>query len=193
MFSTLIIHSHQLDEHGEPWKEYVMRLLEWLKLYTTGNIATILVTWGIATPNIPLMHSEVAKKYLIQQGIDPTVILTEKTGSLETVGEFVFARTEHDDRIRPDKSRPIIHISSDYHIPRMRSISALVWWNRSNIAFHGIPWFWRDPTAENKSFEAFYTTFQNVKIGDMTSIERRLWKDHGLYKNHPNNPNNTTS
>lgn len=185
--TTLIVHSHQLNEHGEPGKEYSARLIEWIELLIQQKVENILLTGWIATPGVPVMHSEAAFKYLIAQWVDRKKLYTEKTWALETVGEFIFARNEHDEDILAAWT-PIIHLSSNYHVPRMKIISWLVWWNLQYISFHGIPWFHRSPEDEIRSINAFKNTFSWIPIGDLKAIEERLWKKHPLYKNHPSNP-----
>lgn len=187
--TVLLLHSHQLNEHGEPGKEYEARLSAWLELLTTKKVDKILLTWWIATPNIDIMHSIAAKKWLIENGGDPNLLYTEKTGSLDTVWEFVFARIEHDnDLLAWWSENPLIHLSSDYHIDRMRVIANTVWGDNHRISFQGVRGYHRSKEDEQRSINAFHTTFAWVPIGDLDKITDTLWKKHPLYKAHPSNP-----
>lgn len=184
---TLILHSHLLDEHAEAGKEFKARLDEWAELLIRSQVDNILITWWIATPWVPKMHSEVGLEYLHSQGISKTQLYAETLGSLETVGEFVFAREEYDDELL-NVSDELIHLSSDYHIPRMQRIAQVIWWNEKKLRFHSVPWFHRNAALEEKSTQAFHSTFSGVTPWNLQELLHRLWQKHPLYTDHPNNP-----
>lgn len=184
--NLLILHSHFLSEHWEPWKEYEARLIEWAEQLIKSKVEHILLTGWAATPNIPIFHAEAAKAWLVKNWINPEALTTEKTWAKETVWELVFSRTEHDnDLLLPENN--ITLLSSDYHLRRLKIIANLVFWGR-DIKYIGISWFDRSIEDEDRSIQAFLNTFAWVPIGDIKKIEDALWRNHWLYRDHPFNP-----
>lgn len=86
MQGLLIIHSHELNDHGEPKQEYRARLERALEIIP-NEVSNIILTGGKATQGIDKRHCDAGKEFLIQNGISPNFILVESDphGSLETV------------------------------------------------------------------------------------------------------------
>lgn len=161
-------------------------------MFVKWEVDKILLTGWAATQGIDSTHSDSAFEYLVRSGIPWKVLHKEQTWSLETVWEFIFARKEHDTDIL-QVWEYLVHLSSDYHIPRMREIALVVWGWRKNIEFKGIAWFHRDFEAEKKSLEAFHRTFAGVIPWNLDQLLATLWKKHPLYVDHPLNPNSRES
>ncbi len=186
-----IIHSHNITEHWEPNKEYRTRLAKWAEFLTSWKVSNLILTWGKATPWIDKRHCDSGKEWFESQWIQPQSIHVESDphGSLETVWEMVFARKDHEKLLV--QAPEIAIISSDYHINRLWEIASFVLWReiRNRVAL-----IWvavdnpRSPEQEEKSLQAFRDTFHNVPEWNLDAIIERLWKSHGLYKNHPSNP-----
>lgn len=194
MNHLLIIHSNFLNENGDPGPEYQARIEEGIELYTRWRVDKILFTGWIATKWINKMHSHVGKEWTIKNWFtNGDILFTEEMGSLETVWEVLFARMEHQSDLLWDENIATI-LSSDYHIPRLSSISNFIFWKRKLwLYFRGIGWFDRSLESERNSLNAFYSTFAWVPIGDIKRIEETLWKNHWLYRNHPSNPHRLSS
>lgn len=188
--TPLIIHSNFLNSDGTPGPEYAQRLSHGANMLQQQKVDSILLTGGKATKWVDISHVESAQMYLTNHGVDTSKLHKETLGALETVGELVFARLQFWESLLCDTS--VIHLSGLYHIPRMKAISDLVWWGRQDISFEGIStngtWEPRSLEAEQQSLQAFYNTFEGVAGWDIKAIEEALWKKHGLYKKHPQNP-----
>lgn len=187
----IIVHSHNIIQ-GWPNPEYIARLAEWLRLAKEYKINNILLTGGKATKGIDKRHTDVGKSWMVEQWVDEKRILTEKDPhwSLESVGEMVFARRDHLDLF--DGSEEIIVVSSEYHMRRLREIGEFVGWRgiAEKMIFIWVNWDFtpRTEEQEQKSLDAFHSTFAGVPMWDFRAIEERMWREHGLYKNHPSNP-----
>ena len=66
----------------------------------------------------PIFESIAAAKYLVEQGINPDMILCE-TSSYDTVGNAYFSRVIHVD---PQGCRRLHIITSAFHMPRTKAI-----------------------------------------------------------------------
>ncbi len=186
---TLILHSHQLTQHGEPGPEYRKRLDTGLNLLVTWKVDQILLTGWMATPWIKKRHADAAMEYTIKAWIPAgNTIFAEKMWSLETVWELVFARLEHGKGLLV-QGNEISILSSDYHMPRLASIANFILWKRKlGLQFIGISGFDRPLEDEIRSLNTFYNTFAWASPWDIEKITRTLWEKHQLYKNHPLNP-----
>ncbi len=185
---VLLIHSHNLNEHGQPGPEYKARLDTWADELVRSRVGHIPLWGGPATPGNEKFWSQAGMDYLINKWISPGNLTRETMWSRETVWELVFARVEHDrDLLNADSQ--IILLSSDYHLKRLRAIGDLVLGPREiPTQYIGISWFHRSEEAEEVSLTAFESTFAGVAIWDLDKILEALWRKHRLYKNHPLNP-----
>jgi len=86
MQGLLIIHSHELNDHGEPKQEYRARLERALEIIP-NEVSNIILTGGKATPGIDKRHCDAGKEFLVAKGIDSKMVHIEADpyGSLETV------------------------------------------------------------------------------------------------------------
>ena len=194
MSPTLIVHSHHPDIHWEAGPEYRARLSKGLEFLTQNKASQILLTGGYADTNNPTLHyARVWEKWLESQWADMRKVAREGDigRSRESIGELVFARIEQNSGLLSHEHN-IILLSSDYHIKRLWEIAKQIFGMRE-ISYHGVAGFHRSEELEISSLEAFRTTFAGIPIGDLQAIEERLWESHWLYKDHPNNPNNTTA
>lgn len=190
----IIVHSHELDAHGEPWSEYRPRLDKALEF--TRWQANLILTWGKATRWIDIRHCDAGKKYLENQWIDSSRIFIEKDphGSVDTFWEAIWAFINHGNILRETSA---IHlISSDYHEKRILEIQKFILWTENLTNKLSFVWVdksihWnnlRTPEQEVASLEAFKRTFEWVEAWNINSILDRMWSAHPLYKNHPSNP-----
>jgi len=65
----------------------------------------------------PITESRAAAEYLVQQGMDPTHLLTE-TCSYDTIGNAYFSRLLF---AEPAKMQHLLVITSDFHLPRTQA------------------------------------------------------------------------
>lgn len=65
----------------------------------------------------PIFESRAAAEHLVQQGIDPTHLLTE-TCSYDTIGNAYFSRLLF---AEPAKMQRLLVITSDFHLPRTQA------------------------------------------------------------------------
>lgn len=194
MENVYIVHSHELNQHWEPGKEYKPRL-EQVCDDVQKRAWVILLTGWKATKGINKRHCDSWRDFLVWQWIDGNIIFleTDPYGSLETVGEALFARKDYG-RILQD-AQDIILISSDYHKRRIMTIQEYIleetlW---SKLRFEGIPVDrhgnrMRTPEMETKSLEAFRNTFAGIQMWDVDRLIGRLWRMHPIYASHPSNP-----
>lgn len=194
--SIYIVHSHELNEHGDPKQEYKSRLDKiWeISKKSSEEIDIILTGWK-ATKWIDLRHCDSGYKYLVSLWINPNNVFREIDSfwSLETVWEAIFVARDYFDLI--NKYNFINLISSDYHQKRILEINKFILWNSRVLKFtwvsiekHGNTN--RTIKQEEASLNAFFRTFEWIEKANISEIENRLWKNHPLYKNHPSNPYN---
>lgn len=195
--SIIIIHSHELNVHAEPGKEYLPRLKKWAELITQGKVSEIILTGWKATKGIDKRHCDAWREFLISQWVNPMNVHREQDmyGSVETAWEAIFARIDHWDSLI-NLSDEVMIISSDYHQKRIEAIHRAVFGDivAQKMRFLWIPWFSRiqwpeaTPWLESASLDTFYKTFQWVNFIKIQEVMHALWLNHWLYKKHPSNP-----
>lgn len=192
MSSTAIIHSHHVDQFGNPNREYQSRLEEWIRLLTQNAVDTIILSGGKAgiALGTNIRYCDGWKQWLTQQWVAESKIITEQDphGSLDSVGEMLWARKNNENTLT--QSEQINIVSSNYHMGRLWEIASFVLWDelKKKVKMIGVaidnP---RTIEQELNSTNAFRTTFAWVPVWDLMAIERRLWEKHWLYEKHPSN------
>lgn len=189
-----IVHSHELNQHWEPGQEYKPRLEQVCEDIQKEAWVILLTGWK-ATKGIDMRHCDSWRNFLVSQWINENLISleTDPHGSLETVGEALFARRDYGQVLQDAQN--VILISSDYHEGRIMTIQEYILgetlWKK--LKFEGIPVSkhgnsLRTPEMERKSLNAFRNTFAGIQMWDIDRLVGRLWRLHPLYVNHPSNP-----
>lgn len=193
MNKVIIVHSHELNQHGEPLQEYRSRLDHVWASFKKGT-HLVLTGWK-ATRGIDMRHCDAWSKYLRKYWVpaDNIHIEVDPVGSKETVLETIYAKRDHHQLI--SSADIAIAASSDYAKERVWEIYKFVWWNAlmKRLRFLGISRdihgnHTRTPEQEKGSLQAFQNTFAWIPIGDLDMALERLWKNHPVYKDHPSNP-----
>ncbi len=111
---ALIFFSFSLTPEGDLSRVSRLRLDETLRLYREGKAKYILLTGGAGRQPVPLIESEIAKKYLVSKGVDSGHIFieTRSSNTLENI-EFLLPI------INQKKLKTLILVSSPYHLPRI--------------------------------------------------------------------------
>ena len=123
------------------------------------------------------------KNYAVTNGVPSKKILEEDL-TLETIGQLIFSKIGI---IDPKNWKKILIISHDYHIPRVRIISDVVFGNEYNVEFEGVGLKSNMEIGllekETASTNMFRETFKGVPAGDDKELLERLFKSHERYRN----------
>lgn len=122
-YDAILIPGGGVRDKGElpPWVK--SRLDHALKIHSTEYIIVLSAGTVYKAPPLdedgfPIFESIAAANYLVEQGINPDMILCE-TSSYDTVGNAYFSRVTHVD---PQGCRRLHIITSAFHMPRTKAI-----------------------------------------------------------------------
>lgn len=118
---VIIILGHSLDQDNYPEKWLEERLQEGMELYNSGYGEYIIVTGGEG-PLDNVAVGEAMKNYLIENGIDESMIITENRAN-NTYENFKFSKELFvtDERLKDKKD--ILVVTNDFHMYRSMMIA----------------------------------------------------------------------
>lgn len=178
-YDALIVLANEMDEFGALNRESIARAKLAAKLATDLPIPFI-VTCGWAYRRDTKIEIACAfKDYLVDLGISESRILVE-TKSRDTVGDAVYTRKNIS---IPMGFREICVVTSNYHVPRTRTIFGFVYGADTNIDVEGASVSFDAATLskEQSSLDAFRQTFRGVRAGDIDIIIATLGERHPFY------------
>jgi hypothetical protein len=170
---------------GEFTQEFQLRLDYSVQLYRSGKINKLLLTGGPLARGkdeqiLSKTVSQLSQEYVISKGVSENHTLREDQ-SLETVGNIIFARNI----LEEHSANHITIITCQYHIPRARTITSLIFGKQFTIDYEEIPFNELEGSVEREqtSTKAFTRTFAGVTQGNLSESLERLYTAHPLYLN----------
>ena|SRR3989344_881217 len=181
-FDTCIVLSHELTTLGKLNEQSLGRIGRGIQLLLEGRAKTLTLTGGYSfLADNGTTVSEQMRNYAIAQGVDSGSICLEEL-SRDTVGNAFFTKVLILD---PHRLRRFCVVTNRYHEKRARQIFGFMY----NIAPSEIPFETIDiglteaqKYHEEKSLEAFLTTFGGLTPGDDEAILQRLFSEHPYYR-----------
>ena len=133
-------------------------------------------------------HSDIMKEYALKLGVPKNMILTQNY-STDTVGEAFFVKSLI---LEPKDFKDNILITSNYHLMRSERIYDFILGKYYSIDFRGVKIPGKDLNVkvleeEIKGLNIFIDLMKDVKPGNNFQIQEALYKNHGIYKNIPEN------
>ncbi len=184
IYDTAIILAHELNRNKSLSNETRERTNLGIDLFKEGRVKTLLMS-GNWQEKYGISLAKAMKRYAIGQGIIETYILEEEISS-ETAGQLIFCKQGI---IDPRGFKAILIVSHDYHIPRVRTISDLVFSDKYNIGFEEVKAdsdLKGEAIEKEKASEAlFLKTFASITPGDDNVLLERLLKKHERYNRNP--------
>jgi len=135
-YETAIILAHGLNKDKSLDRETRERTNLGINIFRENKTGTLLMSGGHKDLGecYGVSLSEAMKRYAIRQGTLGNLILEEDI-SLETVGELIFCKIGI---IDPRNWKKILIVSHGYHIPRVRTITNIVFGDEYQIEFESI-------------------------------------------------------
>ena len=186
-YETAIILAHGLNKDKSLDRETRERTNLGINIFRENKTGTLLMSGGHKDLGecYGVSLSEAMKRYAIRQGTLGNLILEEDI-SLETVGELIFCKIGI---IDPRNWKKILIVSHGYHIPRVRTITNIVFGDEYQIEFESIKSdlnFDKEILEkERESEELFKRTFKDIKGGDNSALLERLLEKHVMYNKSP--------
>ena len=170
--------SHLMNMHGQLGNESKSRAKLAYKIFTTIDSKSLILTLGWDyrdDSNIPIAIS--MRDYLITQGIDCKKIHID-INSRDTVGDAIFSKINFYDKYL---FKELHIITSDYHTERTKFIFEKIM--PCKIKVHGSKTDQgkNKKTAEEKSLEAFKSTFSDTNFKSNKSLIKTLITKHPFY------------
>jgi len=175
---AVIVLSHLMNMHGQLGNESKSRAKLAYKIFTTIDSKSLILTLGWDyrdDSNIPIAIS--MRDYLITQGIDCKKIHID-INSRDTVGDAIFSKINFYDKYL---FKELHIITSDYHTERTKFIFEKIM--PCKIKVHGSKTDQgkNKKTAEEKSLEAFKSTFSDTNFKSNKSLIKTLITKHPFY------------
>lgn len=142
--------------------------------------APILVTCGWPyRPDSNLAIADVMREYAISRGVTSTAVIAD-TDSRDTVGDAVFTKRN---LAVPRSWTNILVVTSAYHADRTKEVFSFIYGSNHKVDVRGAPSEDTDElrTNEQKSLQAFRSTFEGILPGDDEAIFERLRDRHPFY------------
>lgn len=175
---AVIVLSHLMNMHGHLGNESKSRAKLAYKIFNSIESKSYILTIGWdyrEDSNIPIAIS--MRDYLISLGIDSKKIQID-INSRDTVGDAIFSKINFYDKYLFEE----LHIiTSDYHIKRTKFIFEKIM--PCKVKVHGSKTYQgkNKKTLEEKSLEAFKSTFSGTNFKSNKSLIKTLNTKHPFY------------
>ena len=175
---AVIVLSHLMNIHGQLGNESKSRAKLAYKIFTSIDSKSLILTLGWDyrdDSNIPIAIS--MRDYLISQGIDSKKIMID-INSRDTVGDAIFSKINFYDKYL---FKELHIVTSDYHTERTKFIFEKI--IPCKIKVHGSKTNQGNnkKISEEKSLEAFKSTFSDTNFKSNKSLIKTLTTKHPFY------------
>lgn len=175
---AVIVLSHLMNMHGQLGNESKSRAKLAYKIFTSIDRKSLILTlgWDYRDDlNIPIAIS--MRDYLITQGIDRKKIHID-INSRDTVGDAIFSKINFYDKYL---FKELHIVTSDYHTERTKFIFEKIM--PCKIRVHGSKTKQgsNKKISEEKSLEAFKSTFSDTNFKSNKSLIKTLITKHPFY------------
>ncbi|MCU0431389.1 MAG: YdcF family protein [Cytophagaceae bacterium] len=175
----IIVLAHEMDAQGKLSEESEARIQRAVAVHKANQNCPVLVSGWNYRSDTSLYLAEAQKIVLVQAGVNPSHIYTEKDAK-DTVGEAFLGKKKIVDVFG---WKCLCVVTSDYHVARAERIFRFIYGPEYTIAMEAVPS--RDPEGrrehEEQSVAVFQQTFEGIQAGSDTAILERITTKHPYY------------
>jgi vancomycin permeability regulator SanA len=182
---NIIILSHRLNRNNSLTEQCTQRLDKGIEEYKNGKGASITMAgdlcYQIKIPTLPV--GEQMKYYAIARGVEKRKIYVDNL-SLNTVSQAIFLKKN---LILPQHWKKLLIVTHNYHLSRVKEIFNFIYGDGFQLNYAGIEDERLDNNSslkndEEKSLALFYNAFKGADVSNISSLEKKLFKEHPYFK-----------
>lgn len=179
-FSAVIVLANLMDQQGNLNEESRARIDTAVSAFKNKDARFIVTTGWAYRDDSPIVVAEAMRKHVVEQFGIPYEAVIADMEARDTVGDAVFTKRN---LAIPRGWFKLLVVTSQYHVERTKEIFSFIYGPRYDIQVRGAPSLDTEGLrqSEQRSIEAFRSTFQNIVPGDDTAIYHRLCENHPFY------------